>query len=90
MSKDYCVIGIGNLGREVVKNLVSLNKNVMAIDKNESRIRRVSHLVFSSFVIDATRPFDLEKTGIRNFENVFIALESNIKDSVLISGILSS
>jgi trk system potassium uptake protein len=48
------VIGLGQFGTSVAKNLTSLGTEVVAIDKNEQRVEPIADIVSQAMVADAT------------------------------------
>lgn len=88
MDRDFCIIGLGTFGVSAAKTLVNFNRNVLAIDINPNRVNRVANIVFSSVSTDATQKEELEKYNVNEFENVVIAMDTDVGASILIATIL--
>lgn len=76
--KDICVIGIGRFGSTVVKQLIELKKHVLAIDKDEDKLKDVARAT-NAYVVDATNIDALKAIGITLFETVIVAASQNIE-----------
>ena len=47
-AKSFAVIGIGQFGRSVVEEQIDLGMDVVAIDKDEAAIKKVSNILIHS------------------------------------------
>ena len=87
-AKTFAVIGIGQFGRSVVEELIDLGMDVIAIDKNEAAIKKVSNILPTSYVADSSDEQALRELGIKDVEYAIVAFGSNQEASVLTTVLL--
>ena len=87
-AKSFAVIGIGQFGRSVVEELIDLGMDVVAIDKDESAIKKVSNILPTSYVADSSDEQALRELGIKAVEYAIVAFGSNQEASVLTTVLL--
>lgn len=87
-TKTFAVIGIGQFGRSVVEELIDLGMDVIAIDKDESAIKKVSNILPTSYVADSSDEQALRELGIKEVEYAIVAFGSNQEASVLTTVLL--
>ncbi|MDQ7829921.1 MAG: TrkA family potassium uptake protein [Armatimonadota bacterium] len=80
---DFAVIGIGRFGSSVARTLYDLGHNVLAIDKDEERLRAVQDHVTHVVQADSTDAEALRAVGVTNFDAVVVAIGANIQESIL-------
>lgn len=83
MKKQFAVIGLGRFGGSVCKELYTMGHEVLAIDDNEDRVNDFSRVSTHAVVANATDENALNSLGIRNFDNVIVAIGDNIQASIL-------
>lgn len=83
MKKEFVVIGLGRFGGSIVKELIELGANVMAIDKSSAKVDEFSMIATQAVAADTTDESVLHSLGIRNFEHVIVAIGENIQSSIL-------
>ncbi len=81
--RTYAVIGLGDFGISVVQELSRLNKEVIAIDVSEERVRKASKFSPLVFIADATDEKALEELDISNITDAIIAFGDNIQATIL-------
>ncbi|WP_342277677.1 TrkA family potassium uptake protein [Spiroplasma endosymbiont of Nephrotoma flavescens] len=86
-AKEFCIIGLGNFGTAVAETLASMNHNVVVIDQDNSKIRKITgnFANINGYELDATDLEALESIGIKNINDIIIAIGSNIQSSVLVA-----
>lgn len=88
MKKEFVVIGLGRFGGSIVRELIELEADVMAIDKSQERVEEYANIATQAVAVDTTDEAALRSLGIRNFEHVVIAIGENIQASILTTLIL--
>ncbi|WP_438316699.1 potassium channel family protein [Sporosarcina sp. FA9] len=83
MKKEFVVIGLGRFGGSIVKELIELGANVMAIDISAERVDEYATIATQAIVADTTDEAALKSLGIRNFEHVVVAIGESIQASIL-------
>jgi len=86
--KSFAVIGLGQFGCSVVKELISNGSDVIAIDNNEEAVNKVKNILPTVFVADSTDEQALKELGIGDVDTAVIAFGDNKEASVLTTVIL--
>ena len=66
--KSVLIIGLGNFGALIAKQIHELGHQVMAVDKNEDRVNQALPFVTNALIGDSTNESFLESLGINNFD----------------------
>lgn len=83
MKKEFAVIGLGRFGGSIVKELIELGADVMAIDITSAKVDEFALIATQAVTADTTDESVLHSLGIRNFEHVIVAIGENIQASIL-------
>ncbi len=86
--KSFAVIGLGQFGRSVVKELVDNGMDVIALDNNEEIAKEVANDLPTTFIADSTDEKALKELGIGEVDAAIIAFGDNQEASVLTTVIL--
>ena len=79
----YGVIGLGRFGTALVQTLAEAGKEVIAIDKNEEKVKAVRRYTDYAFVVDNLSEEALKETGMQNCGTVTICIGERIDISIL-------
>ena len=88
MKKEFVVIGLGRFGGSILKELIELGADVMAIDIDSARVDEYASIATQAVTADTTDESVLNSLGIRNFEHVIVAIGENLQASILTTLIL--
>lgn len=91
MSKQFAVIGMGLVGRSLVKTLNSLGHEVLAIDRDEDLIQDLSNELPDVDLVtaDATEAQVLRDLGLEQFDGAAVTIgEGSAEASVLVTLVL--
>ncbi len=88
MKKEFVVIGLGRFGGSIVRELIRLGADVMAIDAHSERVDAYAKIATQAIIADSTDEEVIKSLGIRNFEHVIVAIGENIQASILTTLIL--
>ena len=83
MKKGYAVIGLGRFGASIVRELIELEMDVLAVDIDENRVNEYADIATKSAIGDTTDERVLKNLGLGNFDNVIVAIGDNIQSSIL-------
>lgn len=86
--KQFVIIGTGRFGASLAERLYELGHEVLAIDKNEDTIQKLSNKVTHAVIADATDENVLRSFGIRNFDVAVVSIASDIQSSIIITLVL--
>ena len=82
-AESYGVIGLGRFGTALVKTLAAAGKEVIAVDKDEAKVKAVRGYTDYAFVIDELDETSLKETGMQNCGTVTICIGEQIDISIL-------
>ena len=86
--KSVLVIGLGNFGMLIVKQIHELGHQVMAIDKNESRVNEALPYVTNALIGDSTNANFLASLGINNYDVCIETIGNDFQSSLEITSLL--
>ena len=81
--KSYIVIGMGRFGSEAARRLCELGCEVMALDRSNELIQRISSDVTQAVVADAQDKEVLRALGVGELDCGIVAIGDSLADSVL-------
>lgn len=87
-SKSIAVIGLGQFGRSVVKELLDNGRDVIAIDSNEEVAKEIGKELPTTFIADSTDEKALKELGVDEVDTAVVAYGENKEASVLTTVIL--
>ena len=91
MSKQFAVIGLGLVGRSLVRTLRDLGHDVLAIDHDEDLIQDLSNELPDIDLVsaDATEPQVLRDLGLEQFDGAEVTIgEGSAEASILVTLVL--
>jgi len=83
--KEFVVIGLGNFGAIVARELTRLHCRVTAVDANEARVRDLQDIVHVAIVADAAERRFLEHLEVENFDAFIVSTGVDSHASILIT-----
>lgn len=89
--KKFAVIGLGRFGLKLVEEFSKMGLEVIAIDKDSSKIEKVREITSESLILDATNKEALEKSGIKEVDCVIVGMgreKETMETSILITTLL--
>ncbi len=86
--KSMLIIGMGDFGHHLCRQLVKLKNEVMVIDKNESAIDDLKDITHARMIADCTSKSVLERIGVDNFDICFVCIDSDFKSNLIIVNLL--
>jgi len=85
---QFAVIGLGRFGSSIARALSEKNFEVLAIDRDEERVKELEGIVSQAIVMDVTDEKGLKELGIVDFDTAIVSIGENIEDSILVTLIL--
>ena len=86
--KSILLIGLGRFGRHIAMKLDELNHQVMAVDKDESKVDAVLPYVTNAQIGDGTNEEFLTSLGVRNYDVCIVAIGDNFQSSLETTSLL--
>jgi trk system potassium uptake protein TrkA len=83
MKKSFIVIGLGRFGQSITHTLMSLEHEVMVIDREEEKVNWASTIATQAIQLDSTDENALKEVGVSNFDEAIVAIGSDILSSIL-------
>jgi trk system potassium uptake protein TrkA len=84
MMRQFAVIGLGRFGYSVAETLTKKGYEVLAIDKDESKIEAVSDFATYAVQCDATDMKALKAVSTQNVDVAVVSIGEDIEASILI------
>ena len=84
MKKQFAVIGLGRFGAEVALTLAENKCDVIAVDKDETRVKELADRVALPVELDATDEKALREAGVQNVDVAVVSIGENIEASILV------
>lgn len=86
--KSVLIIGLGNFGAMVAKQVRELGHQVLAVDKNEDRVNEALPIVRDALIGDSTNEEFLSSLGINNFDVCVVTIGSDFQSSLETTSLL--
>lgn len=80
--KSILLIGIGRFGRHIAIRLNELGHDVMAVDRNESRINDILPYVTGAQIGDTSSEAFLKSLGVDNYDACIVAIGKDFQSSL--------
>lgn len=82
--KQYAVIGLGRFGHWVARTLAEMGCEVMAMDRDEEKVKAVSEFITYAMVIDAMDEKALRAAGVNNVDMAIVSIGENIEANIIV------
>jgi trk system potassium uptake protein TrkA len=82
--RQFGVIGLGRFGSAMAATLSELGHEVIGIDGDEERVRRLADTITHAVQLDATDEQALRAAGIRDVDVAVVSIGENIESSLLV------
>ena len=86
--KSVLIIGLGNFGAMVAKQVRELGHQVLAVDKNEDRVNEALPIVRDALIGDSTNEEFLNSLGINNFDVCVVTIGRDFQSSLETTSLL--
>ncbi len=86
--KSMLIIGLGDFGHHLCRQLVKMKNEVMVIDKKETAIDDLKDIAHSRLIADCTSKGVLERIGVESFDICFVCIDSDFKSNLIIVNLL--
>ena len=86
--KSILLIGLGRFGRHAAQKLDEMNHEVMAVDKDESRVEAVLPFVTNAQIGDGTNEDFVRTLGVRNYDVCIVAIGDDFQSSLETTSLL--
>ncbi len=86
--KSVLLIGLGRFGKSIAEKLNEMHHQIMAVDKDESRVNDVLPLVTDAQIGDSTNEAFLRSLGVDNYDVCFVAIGEDFQSSLETTSLL--
>ena len=86
--KSVLLIGLGRFGRSIAEKLNEMHHQIMAVDRDESRVNDILPLVTDAQIGDSTNEAFLRSLGVDNFDVCFVAIGEDFQSSLETTSLL--
>lgn len=84
MKKTFGVIGLGKFGFHVAKTLTELGAEVIAVDREEDKVKDIAEIVTQTYVIDAMDEKSLKEAGLANIDVAVVSIGQNVEANIIV------
>jgi len=88
MKKQVAIIGLGQFGSSLAREVFKLGYDVLAIDDDEKKVQSIISDITHAVAADATDESVLAELGVGNFDIAIVAMGADIQSNVLAAVIL--
>jgi len=85
--RTYIVIGLGNFGSTLAKELTVLGNEVIAIDRSMAKVDGIKDLITHAICMDAGEPGALNSLPIKDADAIIVAIGEDVGASVVITAL---
>ena len=86
--KSVLLIGLGRFGRSIAEKLNEMHHQIMAVDRDESRVNDILPLVTDAQIGDSTNEAFLRSLGVDNYDVCFVAIGEDFQSSLETTSLL--
>jgi trk system potassium uptake protein TrkA len=86
--KQFAVIGLGSFGQRVARTLMQKGSEVVAIDKDATKVEAVKDDVTRAICLDATDEETLAHSGVLDLDAVVVAMGEHMEQAILTTALL--
>ena len=86
--KSFLLIGLGRFGKHVAAQLNALGHEVMAVDRNETRVNDVLSFVTNAQIGDSTSEEFLRSLGVDNYDACIVTISGDFQGSLETTSLL--
>lgn len=86
--KSILLIGLGNFGIQIAKQVKELGHEVMAVDDNEERVNMALPYVTNALIGDSTNASFLESLGVNNYDVCIVTIGNDFQNSLETTSLL--
>ena len=79
----FCIIGLGRFGMALARTLADAGADVMVIDNNEDKLKRIRSYVQDAFLIDKLTKEAIEEAGVGECETVIVCIGDKVDVNLL-------
>lgn len=84
MKKSFGVIGLGKFGFHVAKTLTELGAEVIAVDREEEKVKDIAEIVTQTYVLDAMDEKALKEAGLANVDVAVVSIGQNVEANIIV------
>jgi trk system potassium uptake protein TrkA len=82
--RSFAVIGLGRFGSAMAHTLMELGQEVIGVDSDEDRVRKLAEVLSQAAQIDATDLRALKEVGVHDVDVAVVSIGENIEASLLV------
>jgi trk system potassium uptake protein TrkA len=86
--KQFAVIGLGSFGQRVARTLMQKGAEVVAVDKDATKVEAVKDDVTRALCLDATHEETLARSGVLDLDAVVVAMGEHMEQAILTTALL--
>ena len=88
MKKSVAIFGLGRFGEALLKEFYNMKVDVIAVDSDEEKVNAYMNYASAAFCANAADEQVLTKIGIKNVDQAFVSVGTDVLANILISLLL--
>ncbi|MCD8362448.1 MAG: TrkA family potassium uptake protein [Lachnospiraceae bacterium] len=88
MKKSFLIIGLGDFGSYLCRDLAKMKNEIMIVDRDERALEDLLDVATSSLIADCTRESVLKKIGVGNFDVCFVCISHDFQSNLEVTSLL--
>lgn len=86
--KSVLIVGLGNFGMQLAKQVMELGHQVLGIDRDENRVNDALSVITDAMIGDSTNMAFLKSLGINNFDVCIVSIGNDFQGSLETTSLL--
>lgn len=82
--KEFMIVGLGQLGKNLVRSLYNSDIDLLVIDKDSSKLEEIEEMAVQAICADASKEEILNQIEINSFDGAIVTMGNDIESSVKI------
>lgn len=82
--RQFAVIGLGRFGSAMATTLAEIGHDVIGVDADAERVRRLADVITQAVELDATDERALRAAGVQDVDVAVVSIGENIESSLLV------
>ncbi len=83
MKKSFAVLGLGKYGMSLAKVLYEMGMDVLAVDKDEEKVKEISEFSTAAVCMDLSIEEDIASLDLKSMDIVVVAMGRNLGASIM-------
>ncbi|MCR4934107.1 MAG: NAD-binding protein, partial [Lachnospiraceae bacterium] len=83
MEKSIAVLGLGNYGMSLAKEMYSMGADVLAVDKSEEKVKEIADYCTEAVCLDLSSEEEISTLDLKSMDIVVCGMGKNLAASIM-------